>query len=208
MKNKYLYLIRHGQTEFNKQNIVQGSGIDAGLNELGYRQAQAFYEAYRHIPFDKVYTSKLKRTQETVANFIADGIPHEAFEGLNEINWGKKEGRAITAEDDAYYFFMLSEWARGNTDLAIEGGESPRQVSERQNPVLDLILSRPEEEHVLICMHGRAMRIFLCLMLRYDIKEMERFEHSNVCLYQLTHTGSMFTIDRYFDIAHLEGLEA
>jgi probable phosphoglycerate mutase len=203
---KEIYLIRHGQTDYNKQGVVQGSGIDSDLNEVGLQQAQAFYEAYQDIAFDKIYISKLKRTYQTIAPFLDKNIPIEKHEGLNEISWGKKEGRPILPEEDAYYYFMLSEWQRGIVDLAIEGGESPLQVYARQKPILDIILSRPEEEKILICMHGRAMRIFLCLLLNYEIKDMERFEHANVCLYKLTYTGSMFTIDRYFDIEHLREL--
>ncbi len=203
---KEIYITRHGQTDYNKQGIVQGSGIDSVLNEVGLQQAQAFYEAYQDIPFDKIYISELLRTYQTVAPFAEKRIPIEKHGGLNEISWGKKEGRPISPEEDAYYYFMLSEWQRGVVDLAIEGGESPQQVYDRQKPVLDLILSRPEEQKVLICMHGRAMRIFLCLLLNYEIKEMERFEHSNVCLYKLVYTGSMFSIDTYCDVEHLREL--
>ncbi|MFW5879460.1 MAG: histidine phosphatase family protein, partial [bacterium] len=61
---KTIYLIRHGQTDYNKKGIVQGSGIDASLNDLGRQQAEAFYDAYRNMPFDKIYISDLKRTKE------------------------------------------------------------------------------------------------------------------------------------------------
>lgn len=203
---KEIYLIRHGQTDYNKQGIVQGSGIDSMLNEIGQQQAQAFYDAYQDVNFDKIYISELSRTYQTIAPFEEKNIPIEKHKGLNEISWGKKEGRPISPEEDAYYHFMLSEWQRGVVNLAIEGGESPQQVYDRQKPVLELILSRPEEQKILICMHGRAMRIFLCLLLNYEMKEMERFEHSNVCLYKLSYTGSMFTVDTYCDVEHLREL--
>ena len=70
-------MIRHGETEYNRQGIVQGSGIDADLNETGRNQAEAFYQKYKDIPFDKVYTSALVRTHQTVEKFIEAGIPHE-----------------------------------------------------------------------------------------------------------------------------------
>ncbi|HMQ00532.1 MAG TPA: histidine phosphatase family protein, partial [Cyclobacteriaceae bacterium] len=81
MSIKKIFLIRHGQTDFNLKNIVQGSGVDAPLNIKGRRQAALFYEAYKWIQFDKVYTSKLKRSIESVAGFIQDGIPHEELSG-------------------------------------------------------------------------------------------------------------------------------
>lgn len=66
---KTIYIIRHGETDYNKQGIIQGGGIDSSLNELGRRQAQQFYQAYHHIQFDRIYTSELKRTHQSVAPF-------------------------------------------------------------------------------------------------------------------------------------------
>ena len=83
---KKVYLVRHGQTDFNLKNIVQGSGVDAELNDFGRRQAQKFFDVYRHVTFDKVYTSVLKRTKQTVQPFLDLKIPTEALAGLNEIS--------------------------------------------------------------------------------------------------------------------------
>jgi broad specificity phosphatase PhoE len=206
LKTKEIYLTRHGETEYNRLGIVQGSGVDSELNDLGKRQAEAFFEAYQHISFDRVYTSALKRTIQSVEKFIEMGLPHEIYAGLNEMGWGPKEGKRVTPEEDILYFKILEEWKKGNTHLPIEGGESPLQVLERQKPVLDLMMSRHEEERILICMHGRAMRVFLCLLLNYELKDMDMFEHTNLCLYKITFTGRLFTIDSY-EVAHLEGLE-
>ena len=82
MLTKTIYLIRHGETEFNRRGVVQGSGIDSDLNELGFLQARAFFDVYQDIEFDKIYTSKLRRTVQSVQEFINLGIPYEQFEGL------------------------------------------------------------------------------------------------------------------------------
>jgi probable phosphoglycerate mutase len=206
LKPKKIYLIRHGQTNFNRMGIVQGGGIDSDLNETGRRQAQAFYNYYKDIPFDKIYISTLKRTMQSVQGFIDKGLPYEAHAGLNEINWGYREGIHITPEEDAYYYQVLNAWSTGDVTLQIEGGESPIDVQNRQKPVLDLILSRPEEETILVCMHGRAMRILLSLMLNYPLQCMDMFEHQNLCLYKLVYTGNLFTVETFNDIAHLKQL--
>ncbi|MBL7856277.1 MAG: histidine phosphatase family protein [Cyclobacteriaceae bacterium] len=203
MSSKKIYLIRHGQTDFNLRNIVQGSGVDSSLNERGRAQAAAFYAAYQDVPFAKIYTSALKRSQESVHQFLRKNIPHEALAGLNEISWGAKEGHRITPDEDAYYHYMLQQWQLGNTTLRIEGGESPEDVVRRMQPALDHIMSQSDEETILICMHGRAIRILLCMMLHYPLKSMDMFEHENLCLYQLHHTGSMFTIEKHNDTSHL-----
>ncbi|RAU83367.1 histidine phosphatase family protein [Pontibacter arcticus] len=204
MNSKKVYLIRHGQTDYNLQSIVQGSGVDSELNARGWQQAQQFFEAYKGIPFDKIYTSNLQRSVQSVQQFIDLGIPHEKYEALNEINWGTREGTRITPEEDEYYRNILQTWRDGETSICIEGGESPELVSERQKPFIEhVLLNRPEEETVLICMHGRAMRIFLSNLLRYPLRCMDQFLHQNLGLYQLEYTGSMFTVKRYCDVAHL-----
>ncbi|MFW6226294.1 MAG: histidine phosphatase family protein, partial [bacterium] len=151
---KTIYLIRHGQTDYNKKGIVQGSGIDASLNDLGRQQAEAFYDAYRNMPFDKIYISALKRTKESVTQFIADGIPFEAMAGLNEISWGNSEGTEFTSENNTLYQKLVNDWLAGNTHLAVEGGESPEDVMTRQKEAMEYILQQPNEKNILICMHG------------------------------------------------------
>ena len=195
--------MRHGQTDFNLQNIVQGSGVDSDLNERGQEQARSFYEAYKDTPFDKIYTSALKRTRQSVQPFIDDGLPVEALSGLNEISWGTKEGYRITPDEDAYYHHMLREWQAGDTSLRIEKGESPDDVVKRMQPAIDLILSRTDERTVLVCMHGRAIRILLCTLLKYPLRCMDTFEHQNLGLYLLHYNGSFFTVERYNDTTHL-----
>lgn len=197
-------MVRHGQTDFNLRGIVQGSGIDSTLNQLGMGQARAFYECYKDHHFDKVYTSSLQRSIQSVSAFIEKGIAHEPHAGLNEINWGHKEGTKITVEEDAYYQWLLKQWQSNATSLPIEGGESPEDVARRQRPVLDLMLSREEEKNILVCMHGRAIRILLCQLLNYPLSAMDIFEHSNLGLYKLSFTGSFCRVDAYNNTAHLD----
>ncbi len=134
------------------------------------------------------------------------GLPHEEWAGLNEISWGSREGTIITPEEDAYYHEVIQKWQEGETGLRIEGGESPQDVFDRQKPVLSHILDQKEEKTILICMHGRAMRVLLCQILNYPLRCMDMFEHSNLCLYMINFTGSMFSIERFNDTRHLKEL--
>lgn len=177
--------------------------MDSSLNPRGIAQAKAFFNYYKDITFDKIYTSTLKRTRETVRGFLDLGIPNESLAGLNEISWGTKEGFKITPDEDQYYHYMLKQWQLGNTTLRIEGGESPDDVVKRMKPAVEHIMSKTEEQTVLICMHGRAIRILLCILLNYPLKSMDMFEHENLCLYLLHHTGSSFTIRLHNDVSHL-----
>ena len=186
---------------------MQGSGVDASLNERGRAQAQAFYRAYQGVPFDRIYTSALRRSQESVQPFVDNGKKFEAMTALNEISWGSKEGQRITPEEDAYYHWMLEQWQKGMTDLPIDGGESPEAVALRQQEFIDRLQARSEDKNVLVCMHGRAMRILLCQLLHYPLRSMDMFEHENLCLYLLNRQGRQIRIERYNATDHLQDLK-
>ena len=184
MNLKKIYLLRHGQTDYNLQGVVQGSGIDAPINATGRAQAEAFFGAYREVQFDQLYHSALIRTRQSIQGFIDLGIPVVALTELNEISWGDYEGTPMTPEEGEYYRMMLDQWQQGNLDYAIAGGESPNSVAERLHRAIQIILNGPGET-ILVCMHGRAMRIFLSLICQTPLKEMDQYEHGNLCLYLL-----------------------
>lgn len=198
---KKIYIIRHGQTKFNEEGVVQGKGVDASLNALGKKQAAQFYNAYQNVPFEKVFTSSLKRSQESVAEFIKDGIPHEIDPGLDEISWGIYEGAKASEERDRYFRKIVKEWRSGNTDVKIGDGESPDDVAERQRPIIEKLIQAPESL-ILVCMHGRAMKIILSQMLEKPISEMDDFDHSNLGLY-VVHYNGKFELIESNNVTHL-----
>ncbi|GJM30683.1 MAG: phosphoglycerate mutase [Cyclobacteriaceae bacterium] len=196
-------MIRHGQTDFNLKGVVQGRGIDSSLNEVGRQQAERFFQQYKSVIFDKIYISSLRRTRQTVQGFIDSGIAYTPLSGLDEIHWGSKEGKPFDARDHQEYQEVTNQWSKGNTDVRIAGGESPDQVFVRQQESLEHIMSNHHEKTVLICMHGRALRIFICLLLNYPLKYMNLFPHNNTGLYNITYSGSYFRLDRVNSIYHL-----
>ncbi|SFC85607.1 probable phosphoglycerate mutase [Spirosoma endophyticum] len=208
LTQKTIYLIRHGETDYNRRGVVQGSGVDSDLNDMGRAQAMAFFQAYQHVPFNKIYISGLKRTYQTAEPFMELGVPYEKLTGLNEISWGVMEGKAPGNLDNEYYSSLVKAWSSGDTSVTTEGGESPDQVVVRQKVAIDTILSHPDEKLVLVAMHGRAMRILLCWITNQPLSEMDHFEHSNLCLYKLQYDydSATFTIELSNDTSHLLSL--
>jgi broad specificity phosphatase PhoE len=206
MIQKTLYIIRHGQTDLNKQGIIQGRGVDTDLNDAGRKQGTAFFNAYKQVPFDKIYISELKRTQQTIQQFIDMGIPYQKLSGLDELAWGIHEGQPSTAENRAVFLKIMRDWLEGRLDSKFEGGESPNEVQARQKTALAEIMSHPYEKNVLICMHGRAMRLFLCLLTGVPLTKMDEFPHQNVVLYKVTFDGTRFEIVSFNNAEHLQNL--
>lgn len=199
---KEYYIIRHGQTDYNKNRIVQGSGIDSHLNEKGMRQAQLFYEHYRHMGFDFVVSSALRRSYQTILPFVEnENIPHTSTELINEISWGVHEGQKGTLEMKQNYEWMVSEWARGNFDARLEQAESARELADRVQQFIDYMIQLPYKK-VLICTHGRTLRCLMCLMKRQHLREMEFYDHHNTGLFLAEYNGEGFKFRLENDVTH------
>lgn len=203
---KTFYFIRHGQTDLNLRGIVQGRGVDSPLNKTGHKQAQAFYEAFGQVSFDKIYTSTLLRTKQTVRPFLDLGIPSEELSGLDEISWGIYEGKEQNETIITGFEDIVSSWRNGNLDLGVEQGESPNQLVARQQQAISYMLQQKDEDTILVCMHGRAMRIMLCHLTGLSVCLMDDFPHTNTALYVLEYSDDCFKIVDHYNIKHLENI--
>ena len=203
MTEKEIYIIRHGETAFNKMKIVQGSGVDSSLNEMGEWQAKRFFEHYKNEGFEKVIVSELKRTFETALPFIEAQIPYEKEGLIDEMNWGVYEGKAATEEMHKAYGELNKEWQAGNYDAKIEGGESANSLKDRLCKFIEKIKSI-EERKILVVSHGRAMRCLMCILDKKEVKYMMQYPHSNTGLYKIELVKNDFLIVRSNDTSHLK----
>ena len=185
-----LYIIRHAETEYNKKGIIQGSEVDSDINDIGESQANSFYEYYKDINFDKIYVSDLKRTFQTIRRFTENGSSYEKLKEFNEISWGVNQGKSDDLED---YARLIDTWLAGNLDNKFEEGESPNEMSVRLvkgfNKVLD-----DDHDTVLLCIHGRALRILLSKIIDNDLTKMDKYVHSNTGLYLLEYKNGKYEV--------------
>jgi len=185
-----LYIIRHAETEYNRKGIIQGSEVDSDINQVGDNQAKSFYQYYKDINFDKIYVSDLKRTYQTIRRFTDNGIPHEKLKEFNEISWGVNQGKSDDLED---YSKLIETWLAGDLDNKFENGESPNEMSLRLVKGFNKVL---EDNHntVLLCIHGRALRILLSKIIDNDLTKMDKYIHSNTGLYILDYRDGEYQI--------------
>jgi broad specificity phosphatase PhoE len=205
MNQKEIYLIRHGETDFNLKKIVQGRGVNTSLNATGQQQAEAFFNYYKNIDFDAVYHSALQRTKQTVQNFIDLGIPTFEEESLDEINWGIYEGIEHQPEMHERYLSIIEMWRQGDLAIKIDGGESAQDLWDRQKPFVEWVKTASFNK-ILVCSHGRSIRALLCAMTKTPLELMDDFSHSNTCLYKLVHENDEFKIVSFNNIDHLENV--
>lgn len=200
---KELYIIRHGETDFNRQGIVQGSGVNSSLNENGKLQALHFFNKYKDVEFDYVYSSTLKRTHETVQHFINKGITWRVRAEIREISWGIHEGQKGTKESIQRYKKLIEYWNDGNFDARLEGGESAAEMVVRLNHFLEE-LKRTDFKRALICSHGRTLRCLMCLINNDHLREMDNYQHWNTGLYIVELNADVFKIVLHKDVSHLK----
>ena len=185
-----LYIIRHAETEYNKKGIIQGSEVDSDINDVGESQSNSFYEYYKDINFDKIYVSDLKRTFQTIRRFTENGSSYEKLKEFNEISWGVNQGKSDDLED---YAKLIDTWLAGNLDNKFEEGESPNEMSERLVKGFDKVLD-DDHDTVLLCIHGRALRILLSKIIDNDLTKMDKYVHSNTGLYILEYKNGKYEI--------------
>lgn len=177
MKN--IYLIRHGETDYNKSKRMQGRGIDASLNDLGKTQAKAIASFFEKTKVEQVISSSLKRAKET-ASYIASQskLKVEAHAELDEMDFGILEGKPFAEVKDSLVN-LHENWSSGNLDLAPEGGENPLEVFARADKKVRELLLESESEHIVFILHGRLIRILLSEWLGLGLNRMHDIKHQN-----------------------------
>ncbi|MDR8391759.1 histidine phosphatase family protein [Aliifodinibius sp. S!AR15-10] len=189
-----LFIIRHGETEYNRIGRMQGRGIDQPLNETGRLQARATAKYLKDFGIDIAVSSSLKRSKET-AGIVADDYKVNllSYKELDEIDFGIYEGqysKDIQDELDTIH----ERWQKGEVHLAIEGGESPSQALDRVSRRMVSVIEEHEGKNILVVLHGRLIRILLSYWLGYGLERMHEIKHSNGALYHLKWNGKAFEI--------------
>ena len=154
-----IYLVRHGQTEFNRERRIQGH-VDSPLTELGVRQAHAvgrlLKDLIRDEPGWRIVSSPLGRarvTAEIVAGKLG-GLPVELDDRLKEMSWGPHDGR-LRSELEAEHpeTFGRTGWA-----FDASSGETYDQVAERVGSWLAELPPEPERR-IIVVSHGISGRV-------------------------------------------------
>jgi broad specificity phosphatase PhoE len=202
-----LYFVRHGETEYNRKGIMQGSGVDSSLNRTGREQAHALRRRFSSLPVDVVYSSDLRRAQET-ADLLAESLPRadrRILSDLREISWGVLEGESPSPTRDAALGTVKSQWAEGNYDARIDGGESILDVRDRAIRAAQHMVEMDASRTILAVTHGRYLRVLLASICDgYDLADMSALGHDNTCVNRLLYRDGRFHADVLNCTTHLD----
>jgi alpha-ribazole phosphatase len=199
-----IFLIRHGETKWNKVRKYQGQ-TDIALSEAGRRQADCLAGRLRTERFAAAYSSDLVRANETAKTIAAPhGLEVRVVTGLKEISFGAWEGMTHDsligeAAEEANRFF-----SQPLPEAKSPGGESFRQLQERMQTSLEEIVSAHPGEDVLVVSHGAAIRSAICAALDIPLSQVWNIRQDNTALNILEYHGERTVVARINDATHLQ----
>lgn len=172
-----LYIIRHGETAWNKEKLLQGQS-DVPLNEYGRSLALITKEALKDIRFDIIYASPLWRALET-AQLITGRKDIITDDRLKEISFGVGEGVPSDTLGDTFmnFFFAPEKY------VPPENGETYEQLVERARCFLEqqIYPRREENINVLIVAHGAMNKALMLNLKKLAIKDFWKGEFQKNC---------------------------
>jgi len=203
-----VYLVRHGETEWNAARKIQGQS-DSPLTQKGIFQAQQGAERVRREGITHVITSDLGRTRAT-AQIIADACGCAVTEEprLRELHMGVLETRnldGLSADEETWRKQMVD----GTPDGRIPQGESMIELAERMRSALDSCLDLPAGSKPLLVSHGIALGCLISTILGLKPYAERRLRLRNCSISRVDHQESAWLASGWIvetagDISHLD----
>ena len=197
-----IFLIRHGETEWNRQNRLQGNS-NIHLSKEGYHQAitLADHPPFQHV--DAIYSSDLARAMET-ASIIAErfNLGVKMMPALREMNFGDWEGREISElvknfPEDFGKFFTAPERCHP------PHGETFLECQARVMIGIREIIAEHENQNVIVVSHGAVIRLVLGAALDMPIHKIWAISQSNVAVNIMRVDDGKFTVELMNSTEHL-----
>lgn len=196
-----IYLIRHGETDWNRQRRVQGA-IDIPLNENGKIQAARLSYRFQPVTLHAIYSSDLTRAYDTaraITTFHPE-ISVTALKELRERSYGLLEGKFLDE-------ITLTHSSERNDWLEVEqyGIEPLSTVKNRIFRCIHEIVSAHNDESIAIVSHGGAIGAFLSVISNGETGT-GKIRLGNTSVTEIEYTGE-YCIKRINDISHLDNID-
>lgn len=195
-----LIIVRHGETEENKEKIVQGH-LHGTLSDLGKKQARKLAERLKDEKIDLIFSSDLARAKDTaveVAKFHPE-VPLELREELRERNWGAFQGKR---KDDIKYWNEIEAKEVWSDDLIKKyGGETPQETTKRIVEFKNKLLNDFYGKTILLIMHNTVGNFLLDNLMIKDSKE--RLGNTSITIFEFDEEGKP-ELKLFNCIKHLE----
>ena len=198
-----LLLIRHGESVWNRDGIIQGFQ-DCDLSDLGREQSARLRGRLDREKIDVAYSSTATRAMDTAHIALGHRLHIDARPNLREINLGDWEGieavalkRRLPEETEM--------WFRQPSKVRIKGGETLRSFRSRATKEIELLRGRHEDANIIIFAHGGVICTYLTSLLGLKLDDMWRFKIHNASITRVIFPMGRPRIDALNDVGHLDG---
>jgi broad specificity phosphatase PhoE len=199
MSVQKVFLIRHGETDFNRNHRLQGS-MPVPLNANGHLQAEALGLYLKHHPIDALFSSPLTRARQT-ADLIGQALNLAVQDEprMGEIAFGDKFEGLTMPDIKEKYPDEYRMWKSGDLSYVVPNGESRHSVQKRMTDAWEDLTSNTDYETIALVSHGSALKIFLRSMFHY----LPTSKINNTSITTLSRFNRVWEIEAFAETPHL-----
>ncbi len=200
------YLIRHGQTAWNKDRVFRGR-IDVPLDDTGCAEAEAVARWIEDVKLDHIYSSPLSRAVETATILARNrGLNVRKLEGLQDINYGKWQGLP-EIEVRRTYPELIREWETSPHQVTFPEGESLASVRARSLDCVRELTRRHPGETLALVSHRVVLKVLCLALLGLPDSHFWQIQQDTCCINRFRQDGQSATVLLLNDTCHLKSLQ-
>ncbi len=201
-----LIIVRHGETEWNRDKKAMGQ-LDSPLTPQGIRQAHAIANRLRRLSFTTIYSSDLGRAIQT-ANIISQicGTRIILDSELREWNLGIFQGLTVPQMHEKFPQ-ERQDYEDIGDEYIIPKGESLKQCRERGSRALNKIAERHLDETIVVVTHGCLLMSFFEVVLNLPPGNCWRFKLHNANFCSFEYVKGCWSLIVWNDVSHLDNME-
>ena len=200
-----LFLVRHGRTGWNKEQIFRGHK-DVPLDDVGREEALLVGERLKGEGIRGIFSSPLSRAKETaeaVAKFHK--VEVHVMPGLNDLNFGEWEGLS-RQEVEERYPDLYGKWQKTPQKVIFPGGEGLDSVRSRGMEAAKEIIKQHPQEAVALVSHRVVLKVLICALLGLDNSHFWNIAQDTTAINSFHHHNGTWSCNFLNDTCHLKGV--
>jgi broad specificity phosphatase PhoE len=200
-----VFLIRHGESNYNREGRIQGDSDFAKLTEHGVVQSELLKKRLDKERFDAMYSSPLRRAMESSHIVRPKGMDILIDEDLKERNFGELEGKIWEHMEeqrpDVYNEYRVSKGLSG-----VKGAEGSEELQKRAWTCFREIVKENQGEKILVVTHGGFIAVIMSTITNTPLNLRGRFSSKNgsITVINYSDENNVFKVERFNDTSHLE----